>query len=98
MKKKPKTTCHLWVTYLQKNKPIWVWKKGENGKYQKTGEIDVVFDTGEKFKAKFAGDENWPGAVLVIHKDSYPPVKGKIVKIFGHYRDDDNFWLEKAEL
>lgn len=81
-----------------KNKPRWVWKKGENGEYQKTGEIDVVFDTGEKFKAKFVGNENWPGAVLVIYKDSYPPAKGKKVKVSGKYEDDDNFWIYSAEL
>lgn len=81
-----------------KNKPIWVWEKVENGEYQKTGEIDVVFNTGHKFRVKFKNDENWPGALLVIYKDSYPPAKGKKVKVFGKYEDDDNFWIYSAEL
>lgn len=85
--------------YVNKNsKPQFVWKLEKDGTYTRIGTIDIVLDTGEKFPAKFIAEENWPGANLIIHKDSYPPVLNRKVKVSGHNIDGDNFWIEKAKL
>ncbi len=85
--------------YVNKNsKPQFVWRLEKDSTYTRIGTIDIVLDTGEKFPAKFIAEENWPGANLIIHKDSYPPVKGKKVNVSGMYMDDDFFWIKEAKL
>jgi len=81
-------------------KPKIEWKEiaDQKGNYERVGEIRIILDTGEKFKAKFNGHEQWPGSTLVIYKSSYPLVKNQEIKVSGTYRDDDNFWIEEAEL
>ncbi len=79
-------------------KPQFVWEKQKDGKYRRIGTVEIVLDTKEKFRAKFIAEENWPGAILVIYKDSYPLAKDKKVNVSGRYMDDDFLWITEAKL
>lgn len=87
--------------YIPKNamsKIEWKEMSDQKGNHELVGEVTIILNTGEKFKAKFSGHEIWPGSTMVIYKNSYPLVKNQEVKVSGTYRDDDNFWIEEAEL
>lgn len=89
----------LFSGYVNINaKPQFMWRLEKDSTYTRIGTIDIVLDTGEKFRAKFIAEENWPGANLIIHKDSYPPVKGKKVNVSGMYMDDNFHWITSAKL